>query len=107
MFGNPTPAHLVAQTLDTPVLIIVANNGKWNAVERATRGMYPDGHATAANAMPLTQFDQSPAYEKISEAGGGYGEKVENSEDLPGALARAWKIVNEEGRQALVNVVST
>ena len=38
------------------------------------------------------------------EANGGYGERVDNAEDLPGALERALKAVDVEKRQAVLNV---
>ena len=41
----------------------------------------------------------------VVEASGGYGEAVERPEDLPGALARAFRAVREERRQALLNVM--
>jgi len=104
MFGNPTPAHLVANNLGLPVLFIVANNGKWGAVERATRAMYPDGAAAASNDMPLTTFGNSPAYEMVAMASGAYGERVEDPDDLPAALERALAAI-KEGRQALLNVI--
>jgi acetolactate synthase-1/2/3 large subunit len=40
MFGNPTPFHLVSRAAKLPVLTIVCNNGRWQAVESATRVVY-------------------------------------------------------------------
>ena len=45
------------------------------------------------------------AYEKIVEAFGGYGERVEDPEDIVPALRRAVKAVKKEKRQALLNVI--
>ena len=52
--------------------------------------------------MPLSL---STAYEKYCEASGGHGEKVTTREQLPGALERALRVVREQRRQALLNVV--
>jgi acetolactate synthase-1/2/3 large subunit len=38
-------------------------------------------------------------------AAGGYGERVEQASDLPAALERALRVVREEKRQALLNVI--
>src|SRR5262249_40073743 len=32
MFGNPTPAHFVAESMKLPVLFVVFNNARWGAV---------------------------------------------------------------------------
>ena len=106
MFGNPTPAHYVSRAHDLPVLYIVSNNAGWGAVRAATRAMYPDGAAQQRNAMPLTALDPMPDFETVVAASGGYGERVEDPAALPDALDRAVRAVREEGRQALLNVIT-
>ena len=32
MFTNPTACHQIAKALELPILIIIKNNGMWNAV---------------------------------------------------------------------------
>jgi acetolactate synthase-1/2/3 large subunit len=105
MFGNPTPAHFVSRRHRLPVLFVVVNNGCWNSVRRATRAMYPDGFAMRGNQMPLTSLAPAPDYERVVEACGGLGLRVEDPAALPAALVEARRAVTEEGRQALVNVV--
>jgi acetolactate synthase-1/2/3 large subunit len=41
----------------------------------------------------------------ICEANGGYGQRVEDPQDLVPALRRALRVVREEQRQALLNVI--
>ena len=67
--------------------------------------MYPEGHGVQADPMPLTDLTPSPDFEKVVEASGGYGEKVEDPAALPGALERAMHAVQVEGRQAVLNVI--
>ena len=43
MFGNPTPFHFVARAANLPVLTISCNNCRWQAVDSATRVVYPQG----------------------------------------------------------------
>lgn len=104
MFNGPTPAHYVSRAMDLPVLTIIVNNGMWGSVRKATLGLYPDGAASKSNRAPLTVFDPAPDYEKVVEASGGHGERVEDPAELPAALERCLKIVREEGRQAVLNV---
>jgi acetolactate synthase-1/2/3 large subunit len=105
LFANPVACHQVAEALDLPLLTIVFNNGRWDAVRKSTLSVYPDGHAARTNRMPLTSLAPSPAYEKIVAACGGHGELVEDPDALPAALERALQVVQTERRQALLNVV--
>ncbi|MBT4686855.1 MAG: thiamine pyrophosphate-requiring protein [Rhodospirillaceae bacterium] len=104
-FGNPMAAHYCARAYALPILFIVVNNHGWGAVRRATKAMYPDGKALTGNDIPLSRIDPAPDYEMIIEACGGYGERVTDPDALPDALARAVKMVREERRQVLLNVV--
>ena len=104
MFGNPTPAHFVGASMELPVCTIILNNRMWGSVRKATLGLHPDGAASRLNRSPLTALEPNPDFEKIVEASGGYGERVDNAEDLPGALDRALKAIDVEGRQAVLNV---
>jgi acetolactate synthase-1/2/3 large subunit len=105
MFANPVACHQVGEALGLPVLTIVFNNGIWNAVRKSTQAVYPDGHAVRANRMPLTSLEPAPRYEMLVEASGGYGQRVDEADELPAALKRALDAIKREKRQALLNVV--
>jgi len=105
LFANPPACHQAAEALDLPILTVVMNNGVWNAVDKTTRLVYPDGSAARANEMPLTSLRPAPDYAMIARASHGHGERVERPEDLPDAIARALEVVREERRQALLDVV--
>ncbi len=105
IFSNPVAVHHASTMHRLPVLTIVINNAMWGAVRRATLGMYPDGEAAKSNNPPFIDLDDLPAFETICEASGGYGERVEDPEQLPGAMKRALKAV-DGGKQALLNVIS-
>lgn len=105
MFGNPTPAHFVSRANQLPTLTIIMNNSMWAAVRRATLSVYPDSETRLNRNAVFTYLEPSPEYEKIVEASGGYGERVEQAKDLPAALRRALYAVEQEGRQAVLNVL--
>ena len=107
MFGNPTPSHFVSAALGLPTLTVILNNRMWGAVRRATLSLYPDGAASRADRPALTRLEPSPDYERVVEASGGYGEKVERAADLDGAFERALHAVDVEKRQAVLNVMVT
>jgi acetolactate synthase-1/2/3 large subunit len=105
IFGAPTAAHFVSRAHGLPVLFVVFNNRAWNAVKRAVQSHAPDGWAVRTGAMPLTELEPSPDYELVCRASGGHGERVEDPARLPEALERALRIVKDEKRQALLNVI--
>jgi acetolactate synthase-1/2/3 large subunit len=105
IFGAPTAAHLASQLHKLPFLTVIFNNAGWEAVERATRSVHPDGWAATTAAFPLTGLSSSAHYEEIARSFGGHGERVEDPAELPGALRRALRVVRDEGRQAVLNVI--
>jgi acetolactate synthase-1/2/3 large subunit len=104
MFANPVACHQIAEAYDLPVLTVVLNNAGWNAVQKATKALYPDGAAAKANAMPMTSFTPSPDFTKTAEASRAYTERVEDAAELPAALERALHVIRTERRQALLDV---
>jgi len=105
MFNNPTACHFVSQAYDLPMLTIVCNNAIWHSTKAATQQVMPDGWAVSTDNFPLCNLTPSPRYEMIVAAHGGYGEMVDDPQELPAALKRALKVVKEEKRQAVLNVI--
>ena len=105
LFANPSACHQVSITHDLPVLTVLFNNGRWQAVKRATLSMYPDGEAAALAPMPLTDLGPAPDYTALARAHGAYTEQVSQPSALREALQRALHEVRQQGRQALVEVL--
>ncbi len=105
MFNNPTACHFVSQAYDLPTLTIVCNNAIWHSTKAATQQVMPDGWAVSTGNFPLCDLTPSPRYEMIVAAHGGYGELVDDPQQLLPALQHALKIVREEKRQAVLNVI--
>ena len=105
MFGNPLPYHFVQRLEKLPILTIVTNNLMWYAVRRSTQSVYPKGKAMAANSMPLTELNPSPAFEKMVETCGGWGATVETPEEVMPALKTAFKSIRS-GTPALLNIIT-
>ena len=105
MFNNPTACHFVSQAYNLPLLTIVCNNAIWHSTKAATQQVMPDGWAVSTENYPLCDLTPSPRYEKIVAAHDGYGEMVDDPQQLPAALGRALKVVKEEKRQAVLNVI--
>jgi acetolactate synthase-1/2/3 large subunit len=104
LFSVPSSCHMASAMHNLPILIIICNNGGWNATQMATRGVHPQGWAVRTENFPFGRFGVQPAYEMFAQACGGHGEAVRTPQELPAALQRALKVVREEKRQALINV---
>ena len=105
MFSVPSACHSVSTSYELPILIIVYNNQCWNAVKHSTREVFPDGIAAEGNLYPLSDLGSTAHYEKVCEAFGGYGERVESPEQVGPAMNRALQVVRDEKRQALLNMI--
>lgn len=106
MFGNPTPTHFVSASRRLPFITVIYNNRRWAAVHRATLSMYPRGAAAMRNEPVFATLEPAPDYERIVEASGGLGLRVENAADIPAALEQAMNAVRNQGRQAVINVLT-
>jgi len=105
MFCAPTACHFTAQKYQIPFLTVIYNNQVWNASLNAARGLYPDGIAARTRNFPGTDLSPSPNFELTAQACGAYAARVEEPGEVPDALAKALKVVKEERRQALLNVI--
>lgn len=106
LFGNPGSCHQAIAMHEAPLLTILCNNARWGAVQASTIGVYPEGHAARGpKPAPLSDLRPVPDFEKYAEASGGHGEKVTDPKALPDAIRRALKIIREERRQVLLNVI--
>jgi acetolactate synthase-1/2/3 large subunit len=105
LFGAPTAAHWVARAYNLPVLFVVFNNRAWNAVKRSVTSHAPQGWSVRTGVMPLSELDPAPDYELVCQSSGGWAERVEDPAALPDALQRALRVVRDDRRQALLNVI--
>jgi acetolactate synthase I/II/III large subunit len=105
MFGNPISAHYVGAEQELPVLTVLFNNQRWQAVRRATVGLSKDGYAAKSARQPITFLDKISNYQKAVEVADGYGEKVTDPADVMPALERGLRAVTVEKRQAVINII--
>ncbi|NML44265.1 thiamine pyrophosphate-requiring protein [Ramlibacter sp. G-1-2-2] len=108
LFANPAACHHASQLHGLPVLVIVFDNGGWEAVQNAATLVYPQGTAAAqvraGGSAPLSNLAPLPDFARYAEASGGAGFRVSERAELEDVLRRAFRVVREEKRQALVHV---
>jgi acetolactate synthase I/II/III large subunit len=105
IFGTPTAAHWTARAHHLPVLTVVFNNRAWNAVKRSVTSHAPQGWAVRTGSLPLSELEPAPDYEGIARACGSWAERVEDPGKLPGIVREALRVVREDRRPALLNVI--
>jgi acetolactate synthase-1/2/3 large subunit len=105
MFSVPSSVHWMSSRYKTPFLQVVFNNGGWRAPRFSALAVHPDGYASRAEDIGVS-FEPSPDYGGIAAASGNaFARKVEDVADLEPAIAEAIRVVREERRSAVLDVV--
>ena len=104
MFANPVACHQIAEALELPILVMIVNNAEWGAVRQSVLGIYPDGYAARANAMPLTQLSPVPDFTKVAEASRAWAKRVKDGAALPEAIAEAFDHIRTKRGLALLDI---
>jgi acetolactate synthase I/II/III large subunit len=105
LFANPPACHWTSAACALPILTVVFDNRLYGAVRNSTLAMYGQGAAARGDGRLLADLGPAPDHALYARASGGWGLRVERPADLPGALAEAKRVVTEERRQALLDVV--
>jgi acetolactate synthase I/II/III large subunit len=108
IFANPAACHHAMAMHDLPLLTIIYNNARWEAVQGSARSMYGADTATGKRKLaPLSSLDPIPDFEKYAEASGGVGMRVTERSELELAIRRGLNLVQTERTQVLINVIGS
>jgi acetolactate synthase I/II/III large subunit len=108
IFANPAACHHAIAMHDLPLLTIIYNNARWEAVQGSARGMYGKESALGKRALaPLSSLEPIPDFEKYVEASNGIGLRVTAREELESTIRRGLNIVRTERKQVLINVIGS
>src|SRR5262249_36325804 len=88
---------------ELPIIILVLNNKKYEAMRMGHVHHYPDG-ASASKDLHFGVTINGPDYEELGSHFGFHGQRVENRAELEGALQSALAAA-QDGRTAILNVV--
>ena len=88
-----------------PIVIVILNNQKYEAMRKGHVHHYPDG-ASASKDLHFGVTIEGPDYERLGSHFGFHGERVEKLAELKGALQKALA-ATKSGKTAILNVVVT
>jgi acetolactate synthase I/II/III large subunit len=101
---NPVIQALGAsQRHDLPIIIVILNNKKYEAMRKGHVHHYPDG-ASASKGVHFGVTIDGPDYEKLGSHFGFHGERVEYRAELEIA-PRSALAATKEGKTAILNVL--
>lgn len=104
VFGAPLAALWAMQTQSAPVLIVVLNNSCYNATKRPLVANYPEGYSVREDRFVGIDLLPAPRYDKMAETVGGYGERVEDPDEVLPALRRGLERVRA-GQTVVLDMV--
>ncbi len=93
----------LARDSKLPILILIMNNGKYQAMESDHRTYYPDGVAAQNDKFYGSPLN-APEYTELGAPFGFHGRRVDDPADLEAALQECMEAVNG-GRSSILNVV--
>ncbi len=88
---------------DLPIIIVVLNNRKYEAMRKGHVHHYPDGVSASRN-LHYGVTIEGPNYEQLSSHFGFHGQRVEKAADLKGAI-RKGLAATKDGKTSILNVV--
>jgi acetolactate synthase-1/2/3 large subunit len=86
-----------------PIIIVVLNNRRYEAMRKGHVHHYPDG-ASASRNLHYGVAIEGPHYEQIGDHFGFHGKRIEKATELKPALASALA-ATRDGRTSMLNVV--
>jgi len=104
IFSNPEAVLWTARKYGAPVLYIVNNNNKYNAVASSLDAYGGVSSYAGRAGFNGSDLSPSPDFSMIARAMGAYGEKVTEPDTLPGALQRALDAV-KSGQSAVLDTI--
>jgi acetolactate synthase I/II/III large subunit len=105
MFSIPETVHWMSRKYDAPFLTVIFNNRGWKSPKLSTLALYPEGRASQLARLD-TSFEPAPDYGGIAvAAGGSWTVRIDTPDDLDAAFAEALRVVREDRRSAIVELV--
>ena len=104
VFGEPLAALWAARRCSAPLLVVVFNNGCYNATKAPLKSAYPDGYSVRGNRFIGVDLLPAPRYDLLGPVVGADGERIEDPAALLPALRRGLERVRA-GQSVVLDVI--
>ncbi|MBI4305131.1 MAG: thiamine pyrophosphate-requiring protein [Chloroflexi bacterium] len=103
VYSRPTSAFWAAEKYSAPFLTVIYNNSRHRATVRNWDRHYPEGVGKKTGRYIGVDIDPSPDYDVLAKACRGYGERVEDPDEVLPALKRGLARVRD-GQAAVLDM---
>jgi acetolactate synthase-1/2/3 large subunit len=104
VFGEPVAALWASRVNQAPFMVVIFNNGCYNANRAPLVSAYRDGYSVRGHHFVGVDLLPSPRYDMIAAAVGAAGERIEDPDAVLPALRRALDRVRS-GQSVVLDVV--
>jgi acetolactate synthase-1/2/3 large subunit len=104
VFGEPLAALWASEMNRAPLLVVIFNNGCYNANKAPLISAYPQGYSVQGRRFVGTDLAPAPRYDLLAAVVGAVGERVEEPDQVLPALNRGLEHVRS-GRAVILDVI--
>jgi acetolactate synthase-1/2/3 large subunit len=104
VFGEPLAALWASQVNHAPLLVVIFNNGCYNANKAPLISAYPQGYSVQGGHFVGTDLLPSPRYDLLAAVVGAVGERIDSPAQVLAALHRSLDHVRS-GRSVVLDVI--
>ena len=104
VFGEPLAALWASRSNAAPILVVIFNNGCYNATKTPLRNAYPKGFSVRGNRFVGVDLEPAPRYDLLGAVVGAVGERIEDPGDVMPGLRRGLEHVSA-GRPVILDVI--
>jgi acetolactate synthase-1/2/3 large subunit len=106
VFGEPLAALWASRMNQAPILVVIFNNGCYNATKTPLKNAYPQGYSVRGNRFVGVDLEPAPRYDLLGAVVGAVGERIEDPNDVLPALRRGLSRVRA-GSPVILDVILT
>ena len=104
VFGEPLAALWASQINKAPILVVIWNNGCYNANKSPLVSAYAQGYSVRGKHFVGTDLAPAPRYDLLAPVVGAVGERIEDPNDVLPALRRGLDHM-KAGRSVILDVI--
>jgi acetolactate synthase I/II/III large subunit len=104
VFGEPLAALWASVVNTAPLLVVIFDNGCYNATRTPMKQAYPEGYSVRGDRFIGVDLVPAPRHDLLAAVVGAVGERVEDPREVLPALRRGLEHVRA-GRTAIVDVI--